>query len=105
MLAGQHLGGATSANPNSEKDHEQSGGKHHLTGICGSIPDGEGEGHRTSQAWGKKHQQTTLYTNEVISVSKHVLFIFKSVYSELQYTQGQHPHTNLQTSSYVGSWI
>lgn len=49
-LAGQHLGGATSTNPNSEEDHEQSGGKHHLTGVRRCVPDGQGKGHCASQA-------------------------------------------------------
>lgn len=50
-LAGQHLCGAPSTNPNSEEDQEQSGGEHHLTGVRGRVPDGQGKGHRSSQAW------------------------------------------------------
>lgn len=54
-LAGQHLCGAASANPNGEEDHEQRGGKHHLPGVCRRVPDGQGKGHRASQTWRAKH--------------------------------------------------
>lgn len=50
MLAGEHLSGATSTNPNGKEDHEQSGGKHHLASVCRRVPDGQGEGHRASQS-------------------------------------------------------
>lgn len=50
ILAGQHLGGAAPTNPNCEEDHQQGGGKHHLTGVRRRVPDGQGKGHRASQS-------------------------------------------------------
>lgn len=48
--AGQHLSGATATNPNSEEDHKKVGGKHHLPGKRGCVPDGQSKGHRPPQA-------------------------------------------------------
>lgn len=67
-LAGQHLGGATTTNPNSKEDHEQSGGKHHLTGVGRRVPDGQGKGHRASQSWRAQHGES--YTSTSMQVPK-----------------------------------
>lgn len=48
-LAGQHLGGASAADPDSEEHHQQGGGEHHPAGVGRRVPDGQGKGHGPAQ--------------------------------------------------------
>ncbi len=49
MQPGQHRRRPTSKHPDGEEDDEQRGGEHHLAGVGGGVPDGQGERHRSTE--------------------------------------------------------
>ena len=83
-LAGEHLGGASSADPDGEEDHQQRGGEHHPASVGGRVPDGQGEGHRPAQSC-RSHQAQCVDINKYICISfllfgGHLFnFFYKSV--------------------------
>lgn len=55
----QHGRSAPATDPHSEEDNQEGGRKHHLTGVSSCVPDRQGKGHRTTQAWRREEGDET----------------------------------------------